>query len=248
MYKWILSIFIFSNFVSAEQVEIDLELLPKIEQEIIKTKKLEHYYSDLEEIKMRIEKCLSDKDVECAKHYEGVIIKLQQDLESTKSILGQSDDWRYGLPIDLLIKHFPKLANYQKKVKCESARIGDSFYFEKTNENKESVSVALLECRSRNRIAYCDVSESNDLIPYSEKLTGIDYVQLIELWKKSPEKVSFIKESDYLYNVEITDSLVMFTLSNSPCDGPSHWMRFKLADAYSESMQLIFQSEGAFTK
>ena len=248
MFKWILSILVFCNYALAEQVEIDLELLPQIEQERIKAAKLKHYYSELEEIKTRKEQCLSNKDVECVKHYEKLVIHLQQDLENTKSNLGQSDDWRYGLSIELLVKHFPIFANYQKQLKCDIVRVGDSLYFEKTNNNQELVAVAAVECRSRNRIAYCDLIESSDSVPFSRKLNDIDYDQLIELWKKSPEKVSFIKESDYLYNVEVTDAVVKFTLSNSPCDGPSHWMKFKLVNTGSETMQLIFQSKDVFTK
>ena len=184
MYKWILSIFVFCNYALAEQVEIDLELLPQIEQERIKVTKLQYYYSELEEIKTKKEKCLFNKDVECVKFYEKLVIKLQQDLENTKSNLGQSDDWRYGLSIELLVKHFPKFANYQKQLKCDSARVGDSFYFEKTNNNQELLAVAVVECRSRNRIAYCDLAESDNSIYFTKKLNDIDYDQLIELWKK----------------------------------------------------------------
>ena len=173
---------VFCNYALAEQVEIDLELLPQIEQERIKAAKLKHYYSELEEIKTRKEQCLSNKDVECVKHYEKLVIHLQQDLENTKSNLGQSDDWRYGLSIELLVKHFPIFANYQKQLKCDIARVGDSFYFEKTNNNQELVAVAAVECRSRNRIAYCDLIESSDSVPFSRKLNDIDYDQLIELW------------------------------------------------------------------
>ena len=243
-----LLIFVFSNFVFAEQVEIDLELLPQMEQEKIKATKLGHYYSDLEEIKIRKGKCLSNKNAECVQHYEQLTIKLQQDLESAKSNLGQSDDWRYGLPIELLIKSIPKLANYQVQFKCKSTRALDAFYFERTNENQEYPSVSVIGCRSKNRVAYCDLSESDESIPYGDKLNGINYDQLVKLWKRSPEKVSFIKDSDYLYDIEVYDSIVKFTLSNSACDGPSHWMRYKLSNVGSESMQLIFQSEGAFTK
>ena len=100
MFKWILSILVFCNYALAEQVEVDLELLPQIEQERIKAAKLKHYYSELEEIKTRKEQCLSNKDVECVKHYEKLVIHLQQDLENTKSNLGQSDDWRYGYQLN----------------------------------------------------------------------------------------------------------------------------------------------------
>lgn len=258
MNKWILSVLFLSCSLAAKEIKIDLELLSLDQQSKVEAQRLRGYYSDLEIVQGRLKKCEKDKNFECVESYKQLIQKIEHDLENAKQRLADFDDWRYGLNIKSLIHSIPLLEQYNYKRSCNLLDSIDAFYFVKINENNDVVNGLNIQCRSKERIAYCDVLEVHGKLIYDELIDVVyeapaelnkEYLKtIVRFWNNSNQKSAFVKDSDYLQRIEIANEEIIFILSNSACEAPSHWMRYSINNSLNSIPRIIYISEGAYTK
>jgi hypothetical protein len=258
MNKWILSVLFLSCSLVAKEIKIELELLPLDKQSKVKAQRLRGYYSDLEIVQGRLKKCETHKNFECVENYKQLIQNIEHELENAKQRLADSDDWRYGLSIKNLINSIPLLEQYDYKRSCKLLESIDAFYFAKINENNDVVNGLKIQCRSKERIAYCDVWEVHGKLIYDELIDAVyeapaefnnEYLKtIVRLWNNSNQKSAFVKDSDYLQGIEIANEEIIFILSNSACEAPSRWMRYSIDNFLNSTPRIIYISEGTYTK
>jgi len=251
-----LLIIIFCNLCFAEEISIQRELLPEIQQKNVREAKLNHFFKDLSEIKGRQNNCADDQH--CIDNWQKLIKKVNVELQNEINRLNQSDLWRYGLTIETLIEFAPQFEEYQHKIKCDYHRDGfDAFRFIKIDTYDNVTSNANLICLTKGLSSNCEVIESNNLSIFNSKeniafeisgnLSKKQYIDIFDSWMISKDRLAFVKSDDYLLEILYEGEYVWFYLANSACDAPSHWMKYSYIPENQENI-LMFDSQGVMNK